>query len=226
MYAAGSMIGRSIAHMLPSTQADYVMQLLCSMKYLDEAQFTAPHSQATDQTCSTLNLISHLWHHIKQIRLQSVVRNLEDRSIRIRVDRHDRFGILHAGQVLDGTGDTAGDVQIRRHHLARLPHLPIVGAESGIDRGARGADGSPQLVGQLFENGKVLVALDAAPTADDDGGAAQVGAVGLAHGFSHPFGFVEWRDRVHGLNVGCVDQLRLLEARRAHRKDFHGGDVL
>src|SRR2546427_1765476 len=43
------------------------------------------------------------------------------------VDRHDHLGVLHAGQVLDGARDAQGDVQLRRHDLAGLANLQVVG---------------------------------------------------------------------------------------------------
>ncbi len=51
-------------------------------------------------------------------------------------------------QVLDGTGDAGGDVQLRATILPGLAHLQVVGGVACIHRGARGTDGGAQLVGQ------------------------------------------------------------------------------
>jgi hypothetical protein len=56
--------------------------------------------------------------------------------------------VLHARQVLDRARDADGDVEIGRHDLAGLAHLPVVRRKARIDRGARGAHGGAQLVGQ------------------------------------------------------------------------------
>ncbi|MEY3913887.1 MAG: hypothetical protein RL509_1931, partial [Pseudomonadota bacterium] len=39
-----------------------------------------------------------------------------------------------AAQVLDGPADAAGHVQLRRHNLARLPHLQVVGRVTRVHR--------------------------------------------------------------------------------------------
>src|SRR3546814_2322622 len=43
----------------------------------------------------------NLWQHLEQVPHQPDVRDLEDRRLGILVDRHDRAGVLDAGQVLD-----------------------------------------------------------------------------------------------------------------------------
>src|SRR5690606_24043356 len=48
---------------------------------------------------------------LEQVAHQAVVGHLEDRGFLVLVDRDDHLGVLHARQVLDGTGDAHGDVQ-------------------------------------------------------------------------------------------------------------------
>ena len=82
--------------------------------------------------------------------------------------------------MLDGAGDAAGDVELGRHHLAGLADLQVVGAEAGVDRGARGADGGVELVGERLEElVEVLGRLEGAAAGDDDAGGGQFGAVDL-----------------------------------------------
>src|SRR5437868_2190517 len=57
---------------------------------------------------------------LEQVRDQAVVRDAEDRRLRVLVDRDDQLAVLHAGQMLDRTGDAHGDVQVRRDDLAGL----------------------------------------------------------------------------------------------------------
>jgi hypothetical protein len=98
----------------------------------------------------------------------------------ILVDRDDGAGVLDAGQVLDRAGDADRDVQLRRDDLAGLADLHVVGHVAGIHRGARGADGGAELVGQLVDDLEVLGRADAAAAGDHARGALQVGAVALA----------------------------------------------
>src|SRR5262245_3685893 len=51
------------------------------------------------------------------------VGEVEDRRVRILVDGDDHAGALHPDLVLDRAGDAERDVELRRHRLARLPHL-------------------------------------------------------------------------------------------------------
>ncbi len=88
---------------------------------------------------------------MKQIADQAVVGDLEDRRFLVLVDGDDDLGVLHAGQMLDGAGDADGDVELGRHHLAGLADLLVVRRVAGIDRGARGADGGAELVGDRLD---------------------------------------------------------------------------
>src|SRR5918997_6992945 len=84
---------------------------------------------------------------------EAVIGHLEDRRLLVLVDRYDHLGILHAGQVLNGPRDPHRDVEIRRHHLAGLTHLPVVGRIARIHRSPRSAHGGAQGVGDRLEIG-------------------------------------------------------------------------
>src|SRR3546814_3745846 len=60
----------------------------------------------------------NLWQHLEQVSHQPDVRDLEDRRLGILVDRHDRAGVLEAGQVLDRAADADGHVQVGGDDLA------------------------------------------------------------------------------------------------------------
>ena len=64
------------------------------------------------------------------------------------VDRHDHLRVLHTRQMLDRTRDATGNVQLRRHDLARLAHLQVVGRVARIDSRTADTDDRSQLVGQ------------------------------------------------------------------------------
>src|SRR5690348_13514358 len=60
---------------------------------------------------------------LKKVLHEPVVGHLEDRSLGVLVDGHDDLRPLHSGQVLDRARDSDGNVELGRHHLARLPDL-------------------------------------------------------------------------------------------------------
>src|SRR5688572_19571920 len=59
------------------------------------------------------------WHDLEEVANDAVVGNLEDRRIGVFVDGHDGPRALHPHDVLNGAGDADGDIQRRRHRLAR-----------------------------------------------------------------------------------------------------------
>src|SRR5690606_37252052 len=104
------------------------------------------------------------------------VDELEDRGLLVLVDRDDRLGRLHAGPVLDRTGDARGDVQLRGDLLAGLADLRGVRVPAGVDRGARGADGGTERVREVLDRGEVTTG--ATTAGDDDRRLGQLGATG------------------------------------------------
>src|SRR5690606_31052234 len=124
-------------------------------------------------------LAGQLRYDLEQIAHQAVIGYLEDRRFLVLVDRNNDLGVLHARQVLDGTGDADGDVQLRRNDLAGLADLHVVGYEAGVHRGTRGTDTGAQLVGQFVQHLEVVAVLHAAATGDHDLGTGQFGTVGL-----------------------------------------------
>src|SRR5690606_25013690 len=71
-------------------------------------------------------------HDLEQVADQAVVGHLEDRRVRILVDRHDHLRILHARQVLDRARHAHRDVQLRGDDLAGLADLVVVRAVARI----------------------------------------------------------------------------------------------
>ena len=79
--------------------------------------------------------------------------------------------------MLDGTGNTDGNIEVWRHDLAGLADLIVVRDKAGINGSARGADGRAELVGHFFQHGEVGAVLHAAATGDDDRRAGQFRAL-------------------------------------------------
>src|SRR3954451_14958405 len=98
------------------------------------------------------DLVGPRWYDLVQVADDAEVDQLEDGRLGVLVDGHDGLRGLHAGAVLDGTGDAGGDVQLRGDALAGLPDLVLVGVPAGVgDRAAR-ADRRTEGVGQGLDD--------------------------------------------------------------------------
>src|SRR5512132_839313 len=84
-----------------------------------------------------LDRLGGLGQHLEEVSHHTEVGELEDRGLPVLVDRDDGLRGLHAGTVLDGTGDATGDVQLGRDLLAGLPDLGGVRVPAGVDCGPR-----------------------------------------------------------------------------------------
>jgi len=80
--------------------------------------------------------------------------------------------------MLDGAADADRDIEFGRDDLARLADLQFVRHVAGIDRCARCADGSAELVGEVVDDLEILRRAHAAAAGDDALGALQVGTLG------------------------------------------------
>src|SRR5262249_9810687 len=65
-------------------------------------------------------------------------------------------------------GDAAGDVQLRRNILPRLPDLRRVGIPARVDDRARRRHRAAERLRQVLDEGEVLGAAETAPAGDDD----------------------------------------------------------
>src|SRR3954447_6324112 len=110
------------------------------------------------------------------------VGELEDRSVRVLVDRDDVLRVLHADLVLDRAGDPRGQVQLRRDGLARLADLRRVGVPAGVDDRAGRRHGAAQGGGELLAELEALGLAETAAAGDQDRGVldVHVGATLLA----------------------------------------------
>src|SRR5690606_19737153 len=104
------------------------------------------------------------------------VDELDERRLLVLVDRDDRLRGLHAGPVLDGTGDARGDVELRGDRLAGLADLEGVRHPARVDGGTGGADRRTERAGEALDRGEV--ATGATATGDHDRGLGELGAPG------------------------------------------------
>src|SRR6476619_4311551 len=70
-----------------------------------------------------LHGLGELGQDLVQVAHDAQVGELEDRGVRVLVDRHDVLRGLHADLVLDRAGDAGGQVELRRDRLAGLADL-------------------------------------------------------------------------------------------------------
>mmetsp|Transcript_17335 Transcript_17335/g.44838 ORF Transcript_17335/g.44838 Transcript_17335/m.44838 type:complete len:274 (+) Transcript_17335:223-1044(+) len=168
-----------------------------------------------------LQLGLELGHHLEEVVHNTVVGNLEDRCIRIRVHRDDRLRVLHAGEMLYRPRDAHGNIQVWRDHLARLSYLPIVGAVAGIDGCARRSESRTELIGQRLEHLEVLSALQPTTSSHDCRRARELWALALRELLADkPRARIGTGSRhVHcGDGGGSRARLRLLKGRGADRE--------
>src|SRR5215218_4076183 len=97
------------------------------------------------------------------------VGELEDRGVRVLVDRHDVLRRLHADLVLDGAGDAGRQVELGRDGLAGLADLRRVRVPAGVDHGARGRHGAvaAEGLGQRLDELEALGLAEAAAAGDE-----------------------------------------------------------
>src|SRR6516165_10196806 len=91
-------------------------------------------------TLLRLDRLGQLRQDFVEIADDPEVRELEDRRVRVLVDRDDVLRGLHPDLVLDRAGDPGGQVQLRRHGLAGLADLRRVRVPAGVDDGAGRGD--------------------------------------------------------------------------------------
>ena len=65
--------------------------------------------------------------------------------------------------MLDGAGDTDGDIEIGGYDFASLAHLIVIGHIACVNGGAGGTDGSAKLFGHGFKHFEIFTILHAAP---------------------------------------------------------------
>ena len=96
----------------------------------------AGHGSCCLQTRSglgSLDLLDQLGNDLVQIADDAVGGNVEDGGVLVLVDGDDVLGVLHTGNVLDGTGDAQRNVDAGMHGLTGLADL-MVGSSASPHR--------------------------------------------------------------------------------------------
>ena len=82
--------------------------------------------------------------------------------------------------MLDGAGNTDGDIQLWCHHFAGLAHLAVIGRIIRVHRRAGSTNGRAEFVGQRLQQFVELFHAAQSPTAGNHhSGLRQLGAVGF-----------------------------------------------
>src|SRR5205807_9547736 len=97
-----------------------------------------------------LDRFGQLGQDLVQVADDPEVGELEDRRVRILVDRDDVLRGLHPDLVLDRARDTGGEVELRSDRLAGLADLRGVRIPARVDHGARRGNGAAQRVGEVL----------------------------------------------------------------------------
>src|SRR5215213_3232147 len=116
---------------------------------------TANRTSLTGRPHSALalgDLLGQLRHDLEQVADHAEVRQLEDRRLRVLVDRDDRLRRLHPGPVLDRAGDAHRDVQLRGDRHAGLADLRLVRVPAGVGRRPGRAHRTTHRVGELLDH--------------------------------------------------------------------------
>src|SRR5215210_2333560 len=145
---------------------------------------TEPLVLAIGRSAALLGLhgLGQLGHDLVEVADDPEVGELEDRGVRVLVDRDDVLRGLHADLVLDRARDARGEIQLRRDGLARLADLGGVGVPARVDHRARGRDRAAERARELLERLEALGLAEAAPARDEHVGVldVHVGAALLA----------------------------------------------
>src|SRR4051794_29289500 len=129
-----------------------------------------PLAAAMSAALAGLHRLRQLGDDLVEVSDDAEVGELEDRGVRVLVDRHDVLRGLHADLVLDRAGDARREVQLRGDRLAGLTDLGSVRVPAGVDdRAGRGdggvpAEGSGEVVAEL----EALRLTQATATGDED----------------------------------------------------------
>src|SRR3990172_2524767 len=111
---------------------------------------------------SGLERLDHRGQELEDVRHDPDVGDFEDRRARVRVDRDDEPGILHARHVLHRSTDPAGHVELRTHGLSALPDLASLRQPLHVREGPGGADYPAQQPREVLDEREVLLLLDTA----------------------------------------------------------------
>ena len=121
-----------------------------------------------------LHGLGQLRHDLVEVAHDPEVAELEDRRVRVLVDRDDVLRGLHADLVLDRARDAGREVELRRDRLAGLADLRRVREPARVDDRARRGDGAAERAGELLAEVEVLGLAEPAAAGHEEVGVLDV----------------------------------------------------
>ena len=119
-------------------------------------------------------ILDEFRHNLLYRSYDDVVGNAVDGRIGIAIDGDDDARILHTGDVLNLTGDTACDVHLGMDGDTRLTNLTVVVEPTSIDGGTRSAYLAVEHLGQFEQLVEAFLRTDAITAGNDDGRTLEV----------------------------------------------------
>mmetsp|Transcript_23216 Transcript_23216/g.60745 ORF Transcript_23216/g.60745 Transcript_23216/m.60745 type:complete len:286 (-) Transcript_23216:190-1047(-) len=170
---------------------------------------------------SRSELVVHFGDGLEEVFHKPEVGDLEDGGVRVRVDCSNHLRVFHPGKVLDCPRDPHRDIELRRHDLAGLPNLVVVGHVPGVHCRPRCADGSTQLVRHRVEHLEVVAVLEPAAASHHCRRRGERRAVRLGQFLPDKGGHVLCRCSLNvGSVAGATVSRRGVKVGWAHRHDL------
>src|SRR5919112_4787304 len=108
-----------------------------------------------------------LGHNREDVTDNAEVCDIEDGGVLVFVDRHNRLGRLHTGQMLDRAGNTQRYIKLGGNRDARLSDLRTLGDVACINRRAGTTHGTAESIGKLLDQHKALLGPQATAAGDN-----------------------------------------------------------
>ena len=115
----------------------------------------------------------HLGDYFKGVAYDTVVGCFEEWGLRVFVDNNDDLTPVHSGEMLDGSGNADGDIEVGGDSDACLSNVFVVWAPVRVCHGAAASSGGAEEMGQFFDHSPVLGSFQATAAADDEFGLRQ-----------------------------------------------------
>src|SRR5262249_10893167 len=107
------------------------------------------------------------WNNLKKIINDAVVRHLENRSFRILINGDDTPGCLHTHQMLNGSRNPHGNVQLWGNRPPGTADLVFPGQPFRVNDGPGRTDRAANRLRQIKDDLEILLLLQPAPTGND-----------------------------------------------------------
>ena len=126
----------------------------------------------------SLQLFCQQRHYLVQITNDTIVGDIEDRCILILVDGNDDIGLFHAGNMLDRTGNTDCEVNMRTDSLTSLANLQFLRLPACINNCSGAGYCSTQNSSQIIQKLEVFSRTNTTAAGNKDLGSRDIRNLG------------------------------------------------